>query len=174
MTTADDRARQQLMSRRAHLQARLRRADESRRFRALAPVLREHGVRRLSRLPPARARALLMPLADLPARDERFWWPDIGAGTCVAWDSVKACGDALRRALQACFAPGDRLAFVFHTAESCLVIGCAEAVRVADLLLRDGDETLWVIGLRPGAALVEVSFIDHEVCWVVAPAHGLG
>jgi hypothetical protein len=170
MSTADDHARQLLVTRRALLQAKLRRAGESRRFRALARTLHEHGVRRFSRLPPARARALLVPFADWPARDERFWWPGIGAGTCVAWDGAEARDDALRRALQACFAPGERLAFVFHTAESCLVIGCAEAVRVADLLLRDGDETLWVVGLRPAAALVEVSFIDHEVCWVVAPA----
>ena len=67
---ADDKVRR-LRQKRRLLQARVRRADESREFRMLAVALRAAGVRRLSRLPPAGAAALVTRFASLPARDER-------------------------------------------------------------------------------------------------------
>lgn len=167
MTDGD---RERVRARRAHLLARLQRQRESGRFRALAPALCEHGVRRFRRLPPGASRALLAPFAGWPGRDERFDWPEIAGHARAAWVTAQDGEAIVRRALRACFAPADRLAVIFHPAESSLVIGCDDAARNADVLLRDGHGTLWIVAMRPAATLVEVSLADQDACWIVDAA----
>lgn len=157
---------QRLRFQRQQLQARLRRADESREFRALAPALRAAGVRRLCRMPPARSTTLVVQFDHLPARNERFYWHEIAGGKCVGFDTPTERNEAFVAALHACFAPATRLACIFHTSESSLVLGCDAAVAHADLLLHSLKETLWVTPTTGAPRLVEVSFSDRQVCWL--------
>ena len=164
MTTRIDAAA--LRKRREHLQLRLRREDESRQARELAHRLHALGLRRMSRLPPSRAHALVAPFAHWPGRDERFYWPEIPGHVCRYWSDEAARDDAFREALRANFAPSARLALVFHPAESALVLGREDAIAHADAVLAQGYAAWWIVALRGPSKLVEVCFGDDEVCWI--------
>jgi hypothetical protein len=153
---------------RAHperLQARVKRQEEARKFRVLAPLLRAAGLRRLSRLPARRIREVAGGRLSLPGRDERFYWPEIPDGTCVPWRGPGERDRIFAEALAACFAPSERLLFIFHTAESALVLGCADAIAHAGVVLDHACGGLWVISRSGAPGLVEVSLSDDEVCW---------
>ena len=162
---SESEATERLHRKRSVLQARLRRQERDHQARALAPQLRAAGVRKLSRLPPTRLRALLAPFKDLPGRDERFHWPDIRGGTCIAWETDDARDEAFRQALGACFAPSARLVLDFHSADYALVICRDDAAAHARLLLDACVEALWTVALEPDGHLVEVAPGDNEVCW---------
>lgn len=155
-----------LRVRREHLQLRIRRKDEARQFRELAPLLRAAGLRRFSRLPSTRIRELAPRALHLPGRDERFYWPEIPGGACGSWHEDSARDEMFVRALQASFAPSTRLLLVFHTVESGLVLAREDAIAHASLLLDRLYGTLWVIPKDGSPGLVEVSFSDNEVCWL--------
>ena len=160
---------ERLRARRERLQARVRRQEEARRFRALAPLLRAAGVRRFSRLPSSRVREVAGDRLSLPGRDERFYWPEIPEGRCVAWRNEGERNQAFADALSACFAPSERLLFIVHTYESVLVLGFEDAIAQAGLLLdRAHGGSVWVITRLGAPGLVEVSFSDQEVCWLTA------
>jgi hypothetical protein len=154
-----------LRRRRDHLQLRLRRQEKSRQSRELAARLHALGVRRLSRLPPARAQALVAPFAHWPGRDERFYWPEIPAHVCRHWEDEAQRDAMFREALCANFPAGARIAVVFHPFESALVLGREDAVAHAGSLLARGYAAWWIVTLRGPSKLVEVCFSDHEVCW---------
>lgn len=116
----------------------------------------------MSRLPPARAMALMAPFHHWPGADERFTWP--GSASREHWESAAERDAAFRRALAAYAAPQARIVLIFHTAESALVLAAADADRAASVLLEPLRDTLWVRPLRDGEWLVEVSFMDAEVC----------
>jgi hypothetical protein len=156
---------ERLRARRERLQARLRRQDEARQFRALAPLLRAAGVRRLSRMPRRRIREAAGDRLSLPGRDERFYWPEIPDGTCMQWRDDSERDRIFAGALAACFAPSERLLFIFHTAESALVLGCADAIAHAAVVLDYAYDSLWIISRSGAPGLVEVAFTDDEVCW---------
>jgi hypothetical protein len=156
---------QRLRRRREQLQRRLARQDAARQARALAPMLRARGVRRLSLLPPSRAAALVAPFAHWPARDEHFDWPGIAGHACMWWTNEDDRDAAFARALRDCFAPAARLALVFHTVESALVLGREDALAQARVLLDALYGTLWVVPLRGVDGIVEVEFGDRQVCW---------
>ena len=160
---------ERLRARRVRLQARVRRQEEARQFRALAPLLRAAGVRRFSRLPSSRVREVAGNRLSLPGRDERFYWPEIPDGQCTTWRNDDERDRAFADALAACFAPSERLLLISHTAESVLVLGCADAMAQARLLLEHiRGISLWVITRSGAPGLVEVSFSDQEVCWLKA------
>ena len=157
---------QRMRARREHLQLRLRRQQQARQFRALAPALRATGVRRLSRLPPVRVQALSRAKLNLPGRDERLYWPEIPEGRCESWQDADARDAAFAGALRACFPPSGRLVFIFSPFESGLVLGCADAIAHATRLLDACNGTLWIVALTGTPGLVEVSYSDDEVCWL--------
>jgi hypothetical protein len=155
-----------LLRRRELLQARLRRQDEARQFRAVARELCRRGVRRMSRLPASRSSTLLHAQSQWPGRDERFYWPEIPGSRTVDW-SVDAERDrAFADAVRACFAPSMRLAVIFHTAESSLLAGVVDVLAHARTILEASSETLWVVRAGGGTSLVEVSRVDRQVCWL--------
>lgn len=164
MSAMDPPDPQRLRRRREQLQRRLRRQEAARQVRALGPMLRARGVRRLSTLPPVRSAALVAPFAHWPARDEHFDWPAIDGHACAWWADAAARDVAFGAALRACFAPGVRLAFVFHTVESALVLGREDALAHAGALLDALHGTLWVLPLRGADGIVEVVFGDRQVC----------
>jgi hypothetical protein len=157
-----------LLRRRELLQLRLRRQDEARRVRVLAQALYRCGVRSLSRLPASRSSALLHAQASWPGRDERFYWPEIAGSRTVVFDDDAGRDRAFAEAVHACFAPSMRLAIVFHTAESSLLIGVADVLAHAGAILDACSETVWVVRAGGGASLVEVSRVDQQVCWLDA------
>lgn len=154
-----------LRRRRMLLQLRIERSEEARHFRELAPRLREQGARRLSRLPAVRTVGLMQRYGRLQLRDERIDWGRLHGHAITHWDTPAERDRAFAAALRDCFEPSTRLAVVFHTAESALVLSCGDAIALADVLLPRIRDTLWVVALRPHPALVEVSFIDTQVCW---------
>src|SRR6476659_3152109 len=117
-----------LRVRREHLQLRIRRKDEARQFRALAPLLRAAGLRRFSRMPSTRILELAPRCLHLPGRDERFYWPEIPGGTCAGWRDANERDAIFARALRATFAPSTRLLLIFHTHQSALVLGREDAI----------------------------------------------
>ena len=157
---------QRLRLRREHLQLRLRRGEEARQFREFAALLQAAGVRRFSRLPPVRVRALKARRLNLPGRDERLYWPEIPEGTCLAWKDEHERNAAFARALQACFAPGVRLVLITSSSESALVLGYEDAIAHAGLLLDAANWRLWVICLDGSPGVVEACASDNEVCWL--------
>ena len=156
---------ERLRARRVRLQSRVKRQEEAREFRALAPLLRAVGVRRFSRLPARRIREVAAGRLSLPGRDERFYWPEIPDGTCVPWREPGERDRIFVEALAACFAPSERLLFIFHTAESALVLGCADAIAHAAMVLDHARGGLWIISRSGAPGLVEVAPSDDEVCW---------
>ena len=162
---SESESSERLHRKRSILQARLRRLERDRQVRVLAPMLRAAGVRKLSRLPPARLPALLAAFKDLPGRDERFHWPDILGGHCTDWQSEDERDQAFRHALNSCFAASARLVLVFHTSDYALVMSREDAAAHVRPLLDACVEALWVVALKPEAKLVEVAPGDNEVCW---------
>jgi hypothetical protein len=154
-----------LRRKRELLQLRLRRRELARRFRVLAPKLRAAGVRRLSPLPPARARALIAPFAHWPGRDERFYWAEIPGHHWASWDTGAEPDAVFREALRTCFQEGERLAFVFHTAQTALVLGWEDAIAHAGTLLPELYGSVWIVSARQPELLLEVCPGDRELCW---------
>jgi hypothetical protein len=155
-----------LRRRREILQLKLRRRDEARQARELGRRLYAQGVRRLSRLPPARAQALVAPFVHWPGRDERFYWPEIPGHVCRYWQDDTQRDAAFREALRANFPAGARLALVFHPYESALAVGREDLLAHAATVLADGYAAWWIVALKAPSKLVEVCFSDDEVCWV--------
>jgi hypothetical protein len=156
-----------LRRRREHLQLRLKRQADSAQARDLARRLHAAGIRRMSRLPAARAREALAPFAALPERDERFFWPDISLHQRSTWDGERERDGAFSTAIRECFCAEQRLVLVFHPWQSALVVSAADLLGRRALLLEHLYETLWVVPLNGPPALVEVSVSDQEVCWLL-------
>ena len=155
-----------LRRRREVLQLKFQRQEKSRQCRELARRLHAQGVRRMSRLPPARAQALVKPFADWPGRDERFYWPEIPGSVCRCWQDDAGRDAFFREALLANFAPSARIALVFHPYESALVLGREDAIAHAPTVLAEGYAAWWIVALRGTSPMVEVCFSDDEVCWL--------
>lgn len=154
-----------LRRRRMLLQLRIARRDEARQFRDMAPRLVERGMRRLSRLPASRVMDLMRGYGSLHLLDERVDWSRVPGHSGVYWQTPGERDHAFTVALRSCFEPETRLALIFHTAESALVMSCGETVEAADAILPQLRDTLWVVPWRASPALVEVSFIDKQICW---------
>jgi hypothetical protein len=86
------------------------------------------------------------------------------------WSTDSDRDRVFNEAIAACFSLSTRVAVLFHTAESSLVLAASDLGAAAALVLGVLDETLWVVALGGSPALVEVSAIDREVCWYVGPA----
>lgn len=147
------------------LQSRMARREDARQFRDVAPRLVERGVRRLSRLPASRVIDLMRSYGSLHLLDERVDWSRVPGHSGVYWQTSSERDDAFKVALRSCFEPATRLALIFHTAESALVLSCGDAVEAADAILPQLRDTLWVVPWHACPALVEVSFIDKQICW---------
>lgn len=168
MTSPDTVARSR--RRRTMLQARLRRQEEARVFRAVAPLLATDGRLRISRIPAGRMAALMAQYATWPARDERFYWPGIAGHTCIRWDGEDERDRAFIAGLDACFPSPTRLACIFHTYLSGLAIADGALRHAAPVLLDALYDVLWVVPASGEGPLLEVSLVDHEVCWSASPS----
>lgn len=155
----------ELRRRRMLLQLRIARREEARQFRDIAPRLVERGVRRLSRLPASRVVDLMRGYGSLHLLDERVDWSRVPGHSGVYWRSPCERDHAFTVALRSCVEPATRVALIFHTAESALVLSCGDAVVAADAILPQLRDTLWVVPWHACPALVEVSFIDKQICW---------
>lgn len=167
--THADRLRQ----RRALLQLRHARQQQAATARGLGARLHALGVGRLSRLPPPRCQQLMAPFAHWPGQDEHFTWDGVAAAHCAWWTTPAERSALFRRALaDAMPDPATRIALIFHTAESGLVLAAGEAARHADAVLGALYGTLWVRPLHGDGdqALVEAVFPDSAVCWRPARA----
>ena len=160
---------ERLRARRVRLQARVARQKEAKRFRELALRLRAAGVRRISRMPASHLVEVSRKALRLPGRDERFYWPEIPGGQCEYWFDLEHRNAAFVAALRACFSPETRLLVIWHPSESALVIGCADVIAQADLLLDKLGWSVWFIPLSCEPGLVEVAYGDQEVCWLPPP-----
>lgn len=163
---------ERLRHRRALLQLRHARQQQAATARDLGARLNALGVGRLSRLPPLRCQQLMAPFAQWPGQDEHFSWDGVAGAHCAWWTTPEERDAAFRRALsEAMPDPATRIALIFHTAESALVLSAGEANRHARPVLDALFGTLWVRPLRGhDDALVELVFPDSAVCWRAARA----
>lgn len=159
--------RDALNLKREHLQQRLRRADESRTFRALAPELCAIGVR-FSKLPPQGCVRALGTLIDGPGQDERLLWAYIAAGQCRSWSTSSERDGILRTALIALSAPADAIAVIWHPAQAGLSIRSDLLQQSLAIVFAGLSETIWLVAANGGKWLIEVSVSDHEICWTPA------
>ena len=162
MITPDHAARKR--HKRTLLQLRIKRQQESEQARLVACRILDGGATRLSRLPPPRVLLLVSRYAGRALVDERFDWTKVPGSHCAGWEVAEDRDQAFVAAMRLSFGPDERVALVFHTSESALVMSCSDACRFASGLLPLLHGTLWVVALRDNDALVEVSFIDRQVC----------
>lgn len=155
----------QLRQRRTAMQRRLARQREAATFRQIAQRLDR--CCRISRIPAARVAELVKDYATLPLRDERFFWPDIAAHMSVGFETDAERDRSFRHALSSSFSMDDRLACIFHTADSALSIRCSDLMQYAPSILDPLHDLIWVINPLEAGSLVEVSLIDREVCWLL-------
>lgn len=156
--------RDALSRKREHLRQRLRRTDESRTFRALAPELCALGVR-FSKLPPQGCVRALGTLIDGPGQDERLLWTYIAAGQCRSWSTSSERDGILRTALVALSTPADAIAVIWHPAQAGLRIRSDLLQQSVATVFAGLSETIWLVAAKGGEWLIEVSVSDCEICW---------
>ncbi len=160
----DQQRRRILEGRRELLKLKVRRADESRTFRAIAPELCALGVR-FSKLPPVACVRALGTLIDGPGQDERLLWTEIGGGQCQHWSTGDERDRILRAALVALSSPSEAIAVIWHPVQTGLRIQSGALQQVLGTVFAELSETIWLVAANGGKWLIEVSITDREICW---------
>lgn len=170
----DDR-RAQLLLKRRHLLLRQERANASRTFRTVAPLLCEREIR-FAKSTPEQCRRSLGTLADGPGQDERLLWTHLEEGVCRPWADRDERDRLLKDALAACTAPDETVAVIWHTHEAGLRLKSRDLAEHSALILDPHGDTIWIVAAAGGRWLIELAYWDRELCYIrsmppVAGAH---
>jgi len=156
--------RSRLEEKRRLLQLRRERQDQSRTFREVARSLCELGLRRFSKIPPARCQQIASRFSHLPGRDERFVWPDRDRR---AWHDDVERDFLFRQALLACTNLEGSLAVIFHTHQAGLRIEAPALAEHAGAVIGPQFEAVWITAFQPAPWLIEVARQDREICYTL-------